>query len=68
VTGGAKLASGKRGRTERLLRLEVNRRCKSARTDQVFFIAFTRSGAIDGKLSDLNARGGPTTGRSGAAS
>jgi hypothetical protein len=57
VTGGAKWASGKRGRTERLLRLEMKRRCKSARTDQVFFIAFTRSGAIDAKLSDLNANG-----------
>jgi hypothetical protein len=57
VTGGAKWASGKRGRTERLVRLEMNRRCSSARTDQVFFIAFTRSGAIDGKLSDLNANG-----------
>jgi hypothetical protein len=57
VSGGAKWASGKRGRTERLLRLEMNRRCKSAKTDQVFLIAFTRSGGIDGKLSDLNANG-----------
>jgi hypothetical protein len=57
VSGGDKWAAGKRGRTERLLRLEMNRRCKSAKTDQVFLIAFTRSGAIDGELSDLNANG-----------
>jgi hypothetical protein len=35
----------------------MKRKCKSARLAQVFFIAFTKSGAVDKKLSDLNANG-----------
>ena len=35
----------------------MKRKCKSARVAQVFDIAFTRSGAVDKKLSDVNANG-----------
>jgi hypothetical protein len=58
VRAGPRYGAGRRGGSgERLLRLELNRVCKSKRIDQVFLIAFSRSGAVDRRLSDLNANG-----------
>lgn len=57
VAGGPRWATGKRGRTDRLVRLEMKRTCKSTRIPQTFDIVFNRSGGIDAKLSDLNANG-----------
>lgn len=57
VAGGPRWASGKRGRTDRLIRLEMKRKCKSTRVPQTFDIVFNRSGGIDTRLSDLNANG-----------
>jgi hypothetical protein len=58
VRAGPRYGQGRRGGSgERLLRLELNRVCKSKRIDQVFVIAFSRSGAVDRRLSDLNANG-----------
>jgi hypothetical protein len=58
VTAGARYAKGRLGGSgERLLRLELKRVCKSKRIDQVFYIAFTRSGAVDRGRSDLNGNG-----------
>jgi hypothetical protein len=54
VTTGPRYGEGKRGRTERLLRLELRRVCKSTRLAQVFDIVFTRSGAVDVRRSDLS--------------
>jgi hypothetical protein len=54
VTTGPRYGEGKRGRTERLLRLEMKRVCRSARVRQVFDIVFTRSGAVDIRRSDLS--------------
>jgi hypothetical protein len=58
VTAGPRYASGRLGRSgERLLRLELQRVCKGKRLNQVFYIAFTRAGAVDRGLSDLNGNG-----------
>lgn len=57
VTSGPQFGAGKRGRTQRLLRLELKRVCKSARSRQIFQIVFAPSGAVDTKASDLNANG-----------
>lgn len=57
VTGGQRWATGKRGRTDRLVRLQMKRICKSTRIPQIFDIVFNRSGGIDLRLSDLNANG-----------
>lgn len=53
VTTGPRYGEGKRGRTEKLLRLEMKRVCKSTRVRQIFDIAFTKSGAVDKRRSDL---------------
>jgi hypothetical protein len=52
-------ATGKRGRTDKLVRLEMKRKCKSTRVPQTFDVVFNRSGGIDTRLSDLNANGIP---------
>lgn len=57
LTGGARWASGKRGRTDRLVRLQMKRKCKSTRIPQTFDIVFNRQGGLDLRQSDLNANG-----------
>jgi hypothetical protein len=57
VSGGPRWASGKRGRTDKLIRLEMKRKCKSTRVPQVFDVVFNRAGGIDARLSDLNGNG-----------
>jgi hypothetical protein len=57
VSGGPRWASGKRGRTDRLIRLEMKRKCKSTRIAQRFDVVFNRSGGIDVRASDLNGNG-----------
>lgn len=57
VTGGARWASGKRGKGDKLMRLQMKRKCKSTRIPQTFDIVFDRGGGIDTRRSDLNANG-----------
>jgi hypothetical protein len=57
ISGGPRWASGKRGRTDRLIRLEMKRKCKSTRIAQKFDVVFNRSGGIDARTSDLNGNG-----------
>lgn len=57
VSGGARWASGKRGRTDKLVRLEMKRKCVSTRIPQTFDVVFDRSGGIDTRQSDLNGNG-----------
>jgi hypothetical protein len=59
ITGGPRWATGKRGRTDKLVRLEMKRKCKSTRIPQTFEVVFGRGGEIDPRLSDLNANGIP---------
>jgi hypothetical protein len=59
VTGGQRWATGKRGRTDTLVRLEMKRKCKTTRIPQTYDIVFDRSGGIDTRRSDLNANGIP---------
>jgi len=57
VTGGARWGAAKRGRTNKLVQLQMKRKCKSTRVPQTFNIVFNRRGGIDSRLSDLNANG-----------
>lgn len=57
VTGGARWADGKRGRTDRLVRLQLKRTCGRTRLPQTFDVVFGRGGGIDGRLSDLDGNG-----------
>jgi hypothetical protein len=57
VSGGARWATGKRGRADRLIRFQLKRTCKSTRLPQTFDVVFNRGGGIDPRLSDLNGNG-----------
>jgi hypothetical protein len=57
VSGGARWADGKRGRSDRLVRLRVERTCRSTRLPQTFDVVFDRQGGIDRRRSDLDGDG-----------
>jgi hypothetical protein len=57
VTGGARWANGKRGRSDRLVRLQVKRTCKGTRVPQTLDVVFDRQGGFDLRRSDLDGNG-----------
>ena len=57
LTGGARFTDGKRGRSDRLVRLQVKRVCKSTRIPQTFDVVFSRQGGLDLRRSDLDGNG-----------